>query len=122
MKLRTPERMKSVYELVKQQRNLLCEKKTVDFLKGLPSILRQNGLGPTLAFIRSKRIDGEVHYSAVDRILSKLLGERDGSLSFEAIFNMNSHAYIKKQEEAVELSAWIKEFALALQNEDRPAN
>jgi len=83
--------------------------------RDLPVMLLQNGLGQSLAFLRSK--DGNAHKALYADISGWLIHERriygEGDLS-EAVMEGGRDEYIAAQEEALELSGWLKRFADAL--------
>ncbi len=83
--------------------------------RDLPVMLLQNGLGQSLAFLRSK--DGNAHKALYADISGWLIHERriyaEGDL-IEAVMEGGRDEYIAAQEEALELSGWLKRFADAL--------
>ncbi|MBT9174940.1 MAG: hypothetical protein DDT22_00606 [candidate division WS2 bacterium] len=82
-----------------------------NFLKGLPGMIKQNGLGQTIAFLRCKGDE----YKEVAEILAKLLINKDSTSTnlLNKILNSEIKEYIYMQNEAIEYAGWIKKFALA---------
>ncbi|MDI6809666.1 MAG: type III-B CRISPR module-associated protein Cmr5 [Candidatus Eisenbacteria bacterium] len=81
-------------------------KTDVNFLKGLPAMIMQNGLGQTVAFLKVKSKD------SILCVLCKLLDIEIGD-PITAILRLDVQEYCKKQREAIECAAWMKEFGLA---------
>lgn len=77
----------------------------VNFLKGLPSMIVQNGLGPTSLFLMIKR-------NELYRCLAELLGYNEANF-LDTIMKAESEEYIRLQREALEYAGWMKELALA---------
>lgn len=100
------ERGKRVLTFMLEMKQKLDEKK-VNFLKGLPPMIMQNGLGQTLAYLQSKKDD----YEDIVGVFKKLFGEDN---LIDAILNMDVTKYALKQKEAIEYAGWMKMFALAM--------
>lgn len=86
----------------------------ISFAKSLPSMLQQNGLGQTLAFMNMKQKD-------VFGVFQKLMFDKpeydgkDFSGIMEHLLGLaDSMEYINLQREAVGYAGWIKLFAVAL--------
>jgi len=116
MRLKTQETLKKVHTLVGANRDSLCKEKTKNFLKGLPSTIRQNGFGPTLAFMQAKKgKGGEVDYGSITKIFATLFEcNNNPELLMEKILKEKTLRYREMQDEAIEYAGWIKQFALAL--------
>ncbi|GAB4544708.1 MAG: hypothetical protein Fur0020_13950 [Thermodesulfovibrionia bacterium] len=85
-----------------------------NFLKGLPSMIRQNGLGQTIAFLRTKEDKKEI----ADILANVLMGNGKNSKDLiNGILNSDVKRYIIMQREAIEYAGWIKRFAIAFYNE-----
>lgn len=100
------ERGKRVLSLM-QERKLKLDEKKVNFLKGLPSMIMQNGLGQTLAYLQSKKGD----YGDIVDIFEKLFGY---DKLMDTILSMDITKYALRQKEAIEYAGWMKMFALAM--------
>jgi CRISPR-associated protein Cmr5 len=86
------------------------DEKLVNFFKGLPPMIMQNGLGQTIAFIMSKSNDDKgKNYKNALTIFEKIFGE--GLIN--RIINAEIKDYIQMQKKAIECAGWIKKFALA---------
>ena len=115
MRLKTQETLKKVHTLVGANRDSLCKEKTKNFLKGLPSTIRQNGFGPTLAFMQAKEEKGgEINYKKIAEIFATLFGYNNSERLMECILNAPAQKYRTMQDQAIEYAGWIKQFALAL--------
>jgi len=90
-------------------------KKEVSFLKGLPSMIMQNGLGQTVAFMQCKK--EAVRWLAPFTDL--LLEHPPTKMLLEVILqNCDIRSYLYLQHEAIEYAGWMKKFAVAAQPED----
>ncbi len=98
--------------VISKQSELPKDTATVNFLKGLPSMIKQNGLAQTLLFLKIKQ---EKIYTLLNAVV---LPNKD--LLGEALTLQSSKEYIDLQREALEYAAWIKQFALAFEA-DKPA-
>jgi CRISPR-associated protein Cmr5 len=107
------ERAKRVMEAMQ---GLSLKKETVNFLKGLPPMIMQNGLGQTIAFIKSKSKDNK-DYERVLNVFNKLFESQD--LIKDKILNAQPKKYIHMQKEAIEYAGWMKKFALAFNVESK---
>lgn len=82
--------------------------------RDLPTMFLQNGLGQSLAFLRSK---SDAAGSLYRDISGWLIQERRiyaGGDLIEAVMEGNRNDYMAAQEEALELAGWLKRFADAL--------
>lgn len=91
------------------------------FCRNLPAMLLQNGLGQSLAFLRSKRGEGQSGAKAAGKLYADLsgwlMGERrlyDGEDLIRAVMDGDRKEYMAANEEALEFSGWLKRFADAL--------
>lgn len=115
MRLKTQETLKKVHTLVDANRNSLCKEKTKNFLKGLPSTIRQDGFGPTFAFMQAKKEkSGKVDYGSVTKIFAILFECNTPELLMSKILKEAPQQYRTMQDQAIEYAGWIKQFALAL--------
>ncbi len=84
--------------------------------RDLPAMLLQNGIGQSLAFLRSKRDEKAAGKLYVD-ISGWLIEKRRiyvGDDLIEAVVRGERGDYMAAQEEALELCGWLKRFADAL--------
>lgn len=103
------ERGRKVLSLMQGMR--LSEKK-VNFLKGLPPMIMQNGLGQTIAYLQVKENkESQEDYKGIVDIFKKMFG--DDKL-MNTILEMDAKKYTATQKEAIEYAGWIKKFAQAL--------
>lgn len=105
------ERGKKVLPFMQEMKPRLDEKK-VNFLKGLPPMIMQNGFGQTIAYLQSK--DG---YGDIVDIFKKLFGE---DKLIDTILNMDVTTYSLRQKEAIEYAGWMKKFAQAIYEKKKP--
>ncbi len=80
----------------------------------LPSLILTNGLGQTLAFLRSK--PDRQHFQLLYSHLAQWVGERvraNGDLLDWLVNNATSHQYRLATMEALALLQWLKRFAEA---------
>lgn len=97
-------RGKSVYDLVKRKSFKQTE---ANFLKGLPSMIMQNGLGQTVAFLKTKK----EHLYIVEAFTALFNG---GDLMATIIRLDDIEKYLIMQREAIDYAGWLKKFAHAL--------
>ncbi len=90
--------------------------------RDLPVMLLQNGLGQSLAFLRSKNENAQgALYADISGWLIRERRIYDGDDLIEAVMEGGRNEYMAAQEEALELSGWLKRFADAtIGKEDRP--
>jgi CRISPR-associated protein Cmr5 len=104
---------KKVMELMKP---LQLEKETVNFLKGMPSMIMQNGLGQTIAFMICKAKEKEKenkNYVDILKVLKALIAEE----LMAHIVGLDPKRYIQLQREVIEYAGWMKKFAIAFHAE-----
>lgn len=85
--------------------------------RDLPAMLLQNGLGQSLAFLRSKRDEkaaGKLYADISGWLIEKRGIYRVGDDLIEAVVSGERNEYVAAQEEALELCGWLKRFADAL--------
>lgn len=99
------ERGKRVLSLM-QERKLKLDEKKVNFLKGLPPMIMQNGLGQTLAYLQSKE-----GYTDIVTVFKKLFEQHN---LMDEVLKMNVTKYYQWQKEAIEYAGWMKMFAQAM--------
>jgi CRISPR-associated protein Cmr5 len=106
--LKSMERAKIIMGVVKAAPDLT--EKDVNFIKSLPAMIMQNGLGQTLAFLIA---------SSRQNIASLLCNSLELGSPREALCHivntMEPKEYISKQHEAIQCAGWIKQFAIAFQ-------
>jgi CRISPR-associated protein Cmr5 len=98
-------------EVLAAMKGVTLQKEDVSFLKALPTMLMQNGLGQTLAFMAAKEKVAEQIFP----ILTQLLFQKSGKEKVMATITESTdiRKYIDKQREAMEYAAWMKKFAVA---------
>ena len=107
IKPRTVERGEEVLPLIKK---IKLTEGLVNFLKGLPPMIRQNGLGQTIAFMMCK----EGGYKEILDIYNKVLLPKDyNDTLINKILNSEIDEYLYMQTEAIEYAGWMKKFAVA---------
>jgi CRISPR-associated protein Cmr5 len=91
--------------------------------RDLPATLLQNGLGQSLAFLRSKSKEkaAENLYGDISGWLIEKRGIYGGGDLIEAVIRGDRRDYMVAQEEALELSGWLKRFADALVSKEAQA-
>lgn len=89
--------------------------------RNLPAMLLQNGLGQSLAFLRSRSGEGQSGARAAGKLYADLSGwlihERrlyDGGDLIGAVIDGDRKEYMVANEEALEFGGWLKRFADAL--------
>lgn len=99
----------------------------IAFLKGLPTMIRQNGFGQSIAYLHMKANDKKKsddktktndkakqrNYGQILAVLCKPLNLRTPDKVMESILDLSVHDYHCIQQEAVEYAAWMKKFAIA---------
>jgi len=91
------------------------------FCRNLPAMLLQNGLGQSLAFLRSKAGKQKAAGRLYADISGWLIGERNlyaGDSLIRAVMEGDRHSYTVAHEETIELSGWLKRFADAVIGEE----
>ena len=94
------------------------------FIVGTPTMILQNGLGQTMAFLLAK-CDGKhqktnKHFFTFNAIAgwSHLINnniQSDPMAYFQAVSALNQSAYLTLQEEALMMLQWLKRYARAFQ-------
>ncbi len=122
LRLRSNERAASVLEKTK---NVDFTSDDVSFLKGLPSMIMQNGLGQVIALMVAKSRDKEneksagsrskKNYALINKTLCELVGlGNDPVEALKKIVQITDLTkYRRYQHEAIEYAAWMKKFAIA---------
>jgi CRISPR/Cas system CMR-associated protein Cmr5 small subunit len=105
LELRSVQRAKTVFKEADLRK---LDTKEVNFLKGLPSMIKQNGLGQT-AFLLS------INHAKFYNLLGKFLGS--GDLLGKIMSDSSTRQYVRMQREAIEYAAWMKQVALAFHKE-----
>ncbi len=101
------EKAKKVMELIKP---LQLKKETVNFLKGLPPMIMQNGLGQTIAFVMCKAKDND-DYGKILKVFNQLFDTQNLMTSIVGLADPKK--YTQLQKEAIEYAGWMKKFAIA---------
>lgn len=125
------EQQRSDYAL-KQLRNFMngdsphVPKEIATFIVGTPTMILQNGLGQTMAFLLAK-CDGvpdldNKHYFTFKAIAgwSHVINRtvpNDHMKFFQSVSNLNQNEYLTLQEEALKMLQWLKRYAKAFQQE-----
>ncbi|MEW6007108.1 MAG: type III-B CRISPR module-associated protein Cmr5 [bacterium] len=108
--------------VMEKMQNLQLKKETVNFLKGLPPMLMQNGLGQTIAFLKTKAKDN-ADYGKILKVFNELFNKND--LIIYIFKNSTPDDYLQMQKEAIEYAGWIKKIAIAFcqkeKKKDEPA-
>ncbi|ODS41414.1 MAG: type III-B CRISPR module-associated protein Cmr5 [Candidatus Altiarchaeales archaeon WOR_SM1_79] len=111
------EKVLPLIEKIKAKGNLTQE--LVGFLKGLPPMIKQNGLGQTIAFIMCKKGG----YKEILDIYNKvLLPENYNGTLINKILDSEIDEYLYMQNEAIEYAGWMKKFAVAFFEPDKNNN
>lgn len=98
-----------------------------NFLKGLPSMIKQNGLGQSIAFLQCKGKDSDKGkaYKEIVNILSRILFASEDNQSpdglIKRIVGLEVDKYLYLQHEAIEYAGWMKKFAVAFYKEEKDA-
>jgi len=104
-----------VEKIAKLFRDGKIDTKAVNFLKGLPSMVRQNGLGQTLAFLQSKKPEYKFLLSIM---VEFLFGQEDTGKFIKTIQeDMSIDEYVHLQKVALRYAEDMKKFAVALHKE-----
>lgn len=84
--------------------------------RGLPMMLQSNGLGQTMAFLKSKGASNAAHKTLYNQLSEWLnLVVRDGEEGdfLDWVVRQNSNIYRQAANEAVEFGIWVRRFAEA---------
>lgn len=106
-------------EIQKMQKDL--DENFVNFLKGLPSMIMQNGLGQTVAFLQTKDKKEQKVADMLDRLLLLTVDDQSKKL-MDRILDDNVENYTLRQREAIEYAGWMKKFAVAFRKSASSAN
>jgi CRISPR/Cas system CMR-associated protein Cmr5 small subunit len=110
--LRSLQRAKKV--LAKRSELRFEDEKYVNFLKGLPAMIMQNGLGQTAAMLRVKGNKDQA-FAKIYQLLCGFLLPPNTHLMQAVVEEADIAKYLRLQHEALEYAAWMKQFALAFQ-------
>ncbi|MEN8218346.1 MAG: type III-B CRISPR module-associated protein Cmr5 [Pseudomonadota bacterium] len=121
------ERAKFALEGVESASKLLMPEQKKEYrshVAGLPFMIHANGLGQTAAFFRSKGTE-KADYQLLYQLLSDWLKKegqpfhgQNGLL--EGITNSDMHTYLAAQAEAMVFMNWVRKFADAFMQEEKP--
>jgi len=88
-------------------------KEFTQFCKSFPTMVLKNGLGQSLAFIRSKHEKRyEIMYDTLNAWLVKEL-KLDGKDTFLKIHEMDAKQYMQAQTESLRFLEWVKRYESA---------
>ena len=112
---------------LKQLKNIAIEEEFANFIVSIPSMILQNGLAQTMAFLLSKCKgieDNSNKYYLVFKIIASWsyrvnnnVPFNDSLQFFEIISNLEQDKYLSLQEEALKMLQWLKRYARAFQKE-----
>ncbi len=111
-------RASQAYKYVEEakEKSVDTQKEYKSYVKKMPVMIKTNGLGQTVAFIKSKS-DKEAYgliYRQLGEWLKKcpnaVIGDRDTDL-VKAIVNLESREYRMATAEALALLSWLRRFA-----------
>lgn len=88
------------------------DEKFVNFLKGLPAMIMQNGLGQTIAYLRTKDEKEQKVADLFGRLLV-LEDEASNTELMDRILSDTQEKYTLRQRDAIEYAGWMKKFAIA---------
>lgn len=121
--MQTKEQQRSAFALQKVQ-TVFCipvSKDVANFVVGVPTLVLENGLGQTLAFLLSKQ---KTEHTNICDILRDWLGQEIQALQTKDNFSflqklavLEQHSYLRAQQEALALLQWLKRYARAFQEE-----
>jgi CRISPR-associated protein Cmr5 len=115
----TKAQQRSAFALEELQ-SLSCSRENFDrekfakFSAGLPSMILQNGLGQTLAFLLGKgKIEHLDGFSIIKNWLysEKILSTNADRPAVYEISQLNQQDYLKAQSEALKMLEWLKRYA-----------
>lgn len=84
--------------------------------RGLPMMLQTNGLGQTMAFLKSKGVNSQAHrkmYGHLSRWLNVVVRNEEGGDFLDWVVKENSTCYRRAANEAIEFGIWLRRFAEA---------
>ncbi len=122
--MQTKEQQRSEFALVKIKGFGFPVKKDVaNFVVGVPTLVLENGLGQTLAFLLSKQ---KQDHTTICNILRDWLGQeiqalqtKDNFSFLQKLAGLEQHTYLRAQQEAMALLQWLKRYARAFQEEKK---
>ena len=94
------------------------------FIVGTPTMILQNGLGQTMAFLLAKcpgeQHPGNKHYFTFNAIVQwshqvKPVIPTEAMAFFTAVSNLEQQDYLTLQDEALKMLQWLKRYARAFQ-------
>lgn len=103
----------------KAKKDNFLKKEDVGFLKGLPSMIIQNGLGQTLAFMNTKKdkTKPDIHGIVLNSFAMLFLKKENISELFPAIIGVSVEEYVQMQSDGIELAGWLKKFSVGFLEE-----
>lgn len=95
----------------------------VSYVKKIPMLIKTNGLGQTLAFMKSKGKEYDVIYNQIDEWLcldqnAHLLTEVKGEDLIEKIISVDSSVYRQITTEVLTFLNWLRRFAEGIVKKD----
>ncbi len=121
--MQTKEQQRSAFALQKVQTvfRIPVSKDVANFVVGVPTLVLENGLGQTLAFLLSKQ---KTEHTNICDILRDWLGQeiqalqtKDNFSFLQNLARLEQHSYLRAQQEALALLQWLKRYARAFQEE-----
>lgn len=124
--MQTKEQQRSAFALEKIQTvfRMPVSKDVANFIVGTPTLVLENGLGQTLAFLLSKQ---KQEHTDICNILRDWLGQEiqtlqttDNFTFLQQLAGLDQHKYLRAQQEALALLQWLKRYARAFQEDKKP--
>lgn len=124
--MQTKEQQRSAFALEKVQTvfRMPVSKDVANFIVGTPTLVLENGLGQTLAFLLSKQ---KQEHTDICNILRDWLGREiqtlqttDNFTFLQQLAGLDQHKYLHAQQEALALLQWLKRYARAFQEDKKP--
>lgn len=124
--MQTKEQQRSAFALekVKTVFRMPVSKDVANFIVGTPTLVLENGLGQTLAFLLSKQ---KQEHTNICNILRDWLGQEiqalqatDNFTFLQELAELDQHQYLRAQQEALALLQWLKRYARAFQEDKKP--
>ncbi len=110
--------------IMKNEHASAIPKETASFIVGTPTMILQNGLGQTMAFLLSK-CAGKIQASNKHYFTFQAIAGWSNTINstipidhigfFKAVSNLNQTDYLTLQEEALKMLQWLKRYARAFQ-------
>ena len=116
--MQTKEQQRSAFALANIGDNLNSEE--ANFWVGLPTLILENGLGQSMAFLMSKAKKADKHQKAVN-IIRKWLNQEKFIASnsdrdfLQKLTECDQHAYLQAQQESMNMLCWMKRYAKAFE-------